>query len=384
MNLTLIKRGRIIKGKHLIRANIVINRETNQIVKVYKSEYTNKYLISKIDQIIIAEERLILPKLIDINTDLGLFHENPKIIRNETRAALKGGILTAVNIPKINKKEANTATIKQNMKNAQIEVKYYTNKETVNKLLDMLTKEDIKPAGYYTKTTEIGEIESLNTDLLVVDLNNSANGDDLQEARKQYELIDSIIRTIKKSGIKVHFSGVTSWQAIEHLNKLIKMGQRVTYDTPLTSILYAESRSKNHVLSQNKLTRIVLARFLRSNQIYSISSHHRIYKDNSGKSIIQYLLPVTYTLLKKIHTKDISVLLKVLSENPARILGINVPRVKTGQPGDLVIFNPKKRWVIRPELNESTNKETILDGLVVRGIVEGVIRNGTYEQLLIS
>ncbi len=381
MTLTLVKRGRIIKGKQLIRVNIVINRETNQIVKVYKSEYTNKYLTSKIDQIIIAEDRLVLPKLIDINTDLGLFHKDPKIIKNETKAALKGGILAAVNIPRING-DPDPNKIKQNMKSAQIEIKYYSSTEIVNKLLDMLTKESIKPAGYYTRITETENLRNVNADLLVIDLNNTLNGDALQEARKQYEIIGSIIKTMNQRDIKIHFSGVTSWQAIEHLNKLIKIGQKISYDTPITAILYAENKNKLHPLSQNKLTRIVLARLLRNNQIYSISSHHRISKETLGNSIIQYLLPVTYTLLKKIHAKDMNILLKVLSENPARILGINIPKIKTGQPGNLVIFNPKKRWIIQPELNESTNKKTILDGLIVKGIVEGIIKSGSYEEKL--
>jgi dihydroorotase len=64
---------------------------------------------------------------------------------------------------------------------------------------------------------------------------------------------------------------------------------------------------------------------------------------------------------------DLPQLLRVLSENPARLLGLGSGRLARGAPADLVLINLDKPWTVEPERLRSKSKNTPFDGARLQG-----------------
>ncbi len=82
--------------------------------------------------------------------------------------------------------------------------------------------------------------------------------------------------------------------------------------------------------------------------------------------------------LRLVHSGDItlSAMLKALTINPARLLGLHSGRLAKGSIADLVLFDPGEPWVVNKDLLRSRSKNTPFDeakmqGRVLRTMVAG-------------
>jgi dihydroorotase len=69
-------------------------------------------------------------------------------------------------------------------------------------------------------------------------------------------------------------------------------------------------------------------------------------------------------------------MLKTLTINPARLLGLHSGRLAKGSIADLVLFDPGEPWVVNKDLLRSRSKNTPFDeakmqGRVLRTVVAG-------------
>ena len=71
-----------------------------------------------------------------------------------------------------------------------------------------------------------------------------------------------------------------------------------------------------------------------------------------------------------------------MSYNPAKILGLDKGAVEEGKAADLVVFHPKKQYVIDPAEFKSKGRNTPFAGKKVKGMVMATIANGRvlYER----
>lgn len=82
--------------------------------------------------------------------------------------------------------------------------------------------------------------------------------------------------------------------------------------------------------------------------------------------------------LRLVHAGDLTLmqLLKALTINPAKLLGLESGRLIKGAPADLVLFDPDEPWVVNKDLLKSRSKNTPFDearmqGRVLRTVVAG-------------
>ena len=82
--------------------------------------------------------------------------------------------------------------------------------------------------------------------------------------------------------------------------------------------------------------------------------------------------------LRLVHSGDISLsnMLKALTINPARLLGLHTGRLVKGLIADLVLFDPGEPWVVNKDVLRSRSKNTPFDeakmqGRVLRTVVAG-------------
>lgn len=98
----------------------------------------------------------------------------------------------------------------------------------------------------------------------------------------------------------------------------------------------------------------------------------------AGLPGIELLLPVMYSEGVAKGRISANRLIELLSLNPARIFGLH-PRkgsIMPGADGDLVIFDPRREWIVRPEDLQMNVDFTPFDGEKLSGAVETTVLRG--------
>ncbi len=74
---------------------------------------------------------------------------------------------------------------------------------------------------------------------------------------------------------------------------------------------------------------------------------------------------------------DLPVLLRAMTLNPARRLGLEAGRLAAGAPADLMLFDPDRPFVLDRATLQSKSKNTPFDGQRMQGRVLGTWVGGT-------
>jgi len=356
MKLVLIRRARIPHRKFWTRANIVINPENGKIVKIYKFDSANKYILTKVETIVNAKERLVIPVAIDLNNDLCLMNDK-KAIQEISETALKGGVLISTGITE------DMESAREKVRYSKIKTYIYLKSRKFIISRDMFTEKNMEYLGLYIKPEESDKkaLDSLKDVLLAVDVTNMNPSLEYETVRR---LVDSVPR--------IHFLGVKNPATIGFLNSLIKEGLKKTYDVPLYEILYLEGNGNDEIklFTDKKTQKMILARLLRKNKIFAISTGYRC-SNTVLTTMLAYYFPLYFTLCKKLHITKPLHLINPISINPGAIIYGKKVVVKVGKTADLLIFNPRPKW-------KTTLKP--LENLAIKGRIELAVLNGKILQ----
>lgn len=90
---------------------------------------------------------------------------------------------------------------------------------------------------------------------------------------------------------------------------------------------------------------------------------------------LETLLPVSLELF---HNGFLSLLQVIdrLTLSPARLLGLPAGRLTVGAPADLLLFDPKRGWIVTLDKLHSKSKNTPFDGRPVQGRVLRTVIDG--------
>jgi len=99
-----------------------------------------------------------------------------------------------------------------------------------------------------------------------------------------------------------------------------------------------------------------------------------------GISGLETAFPLLYTELVLRGELGLDELVALFTSGPARVLGVSPPlyggQLVEGRIADLVIFDPRARWVIDPSRFASKGRNTPFAGREVKGRVVGVLKEG--------
>ena len=73
---------------------------------------------------------------------------------------------------------------------------------------------------------------------------------------------------------------------------------------------------------------------------------------------------------------DLKTIIKCVTENPAKIFGINAGSLEKGMPADIAILDLDKPWVVKRENIQSKSKNTAIEDKKLQGKVEKTFLNG--------
>lgn len=166
---------------------------------------------------------------------------------------------------------------------------------------------------------------------------------------------------VEQSGVRAHFSQLTSARGAQLIAAAQARGLPVTADVALYQLILTDEAlidfsSLYHVQPplRTRADRDGLREAVKSGVISAISSHHQPHELDAklapfgetepGISGVQLLLPLAMTLVQD-GLLDLPTLLARLSSGPAQALRLPVGQLKQGDAADILLFDPQASTV---------------------------------------
>jgi dihydroorotase len=205
-------------------------------------------------------------------------------------------------------------------------------------------------------------------------------------------LIERDLRLVEITGARYHVAHVSTKEAVEAIRRAKAQGLPVTCDTAPPYFVLNETAigdyrtfAKLSPPLRSEWDRRAVIEGLRDGTIDAIASDHAPWDQDSkrlpfssaayGIVGLETLLPLSLELYHNRHLGLLE-LIRRLTRNPARILGLPVGRLAPGASADLVIFDPDVPWRISTDEFRSKSKNAPFDGRPVRGRVLRTIVDG--------
>ncbi|MBU1061691.1 MAG: amidohydrolase family protein, partial [Candidatus Omnitrophica bacterium] len=205
--------------------------------------------------------------------------------------------------------------------------------------------------------------------------------------------VERDIKLAAKVGASVHIAHVSCRESIEMIAGAKKKGIKVTAETAP----HYFSLSEEEVLNYNTNMKInpplrsmddvkAIKEGLKSGVIDVIASDHAPHTENEKDIEFEYAASGTIGLetglavciTELVHTGLLgwSDLVRKVSVNPAKILGIEKGSLGVGSDADVVILSPEKEWMVNKEDFISKSKNSAFLGKRLKGLVEHTICKG--------
>ncbi|HDZ56874.1 MAG TPA: dihydroorotase [Pseudomonas xinjiangensis] len=196
---------------------------------------------------------------------------------------------------------------------------------------------------------------------------------------------------VEQTGVRAHFSGLSSARAMEMLADAQARGLPVTADVAMYQLMLCDEdlegfSSLLHVQPplRSKSDREALRQAVQSGVVQAIASHHQPHESEAkrvpfaasapGISSIEVLLPLALTLVAD-GLLELPAVLARLTCGPANALNLPAGRITAGERADITLFNPAASSEIGHNwLSKGANCPFI--GLGVPGAVTHTFNNG--------
>lgn len=208
-------------------------------------------------------------------------------------------------------------------------------------------------------------------------------------------VIERDISLLKYSGGRIHFSGISTKEAVDLIRKAKKSGLDVTCDVPVYNLLLDDEKILDFntnfkvyppLRSQSDIDELL--RGLEDGTIDVISSHHQpqdidsknceFEKASFGIVSLQTFFSNLVEISRKI---PFEILAEKITTNPRKILGIKNPEIKEGSIACFTVFDEMGSWDYNDSTNQSKSKNSPWMDWSLRGKVRGVV-NGDKTNII--
>ena len=197
----------------------------------------------------------------------------------------------------------------------------------------------------------------------------------------------------EETGSAVHICHVSTARSVDIVRQYKKKGVRITCETCPQYFTLTEEE----VLSQGTMARVnpplrtqmdvegiieglldgTIDAIVTDHAPHSVEEKARpLTEAPSGMVGLETSLAVTLTALYHTGKMDLSAILRKMTAEPARILGLDMGRLAIGSDADIVIFDPDEEWVVDPEQFASKGRNTPFGGHKLKGKIKYTIVGG--------
>ena len=200
------------------------------------------------------------------------------------------------------------------------------------------------------------------------------------------------IRLVEMTGGAQHFAHLSTTEAIDAVRKAKAAGLPVTCDTAppyfaLNELAVGDYRTfaKLSPPLRTEEDRQAVIAGLVDGTIDVIASDH-LPEDEESKRLpfaeaafggtgLETLLPVT---LELVHNKQMDLLaaMALITDKPAKLMGLRAGRLAAGEAADLIVFDPGAGWKVTKDRLHSKSKNSPFDGRPVQGQVMRTVVDG--------
>jgi len=191
------------------------------------------------------------------------------------------------------------------------------------------------------------------------------------------------IELAKFTGCSLHIAHVSTKEAMEEIATAKDKGLKITCEvTPHHIFGTSGLNYKVNPPLREREDIEALIRAIKRGYVDAIATDHAPHtkedkeKGAMGISGIEVAFPICFTKLVLEGHITLNRLIKIMSENPARIMGLNKGKIEVGYDGDLVLVDLKKNYKIDPSSFLSKGKNNPFDGYEVCGRVVSTIKAG--------
>lgn len=415
----LIKNGLLIDPANNRNEILDILLDSKKIVKVAKG------IQSDAEKIIDASGKIVLPGLVDMHVHLREpGREDKETIQSGTLAALKGGITSVLAMPNTTPAPDSVESISLVKsiikKTAQANVFVcgaITKGRFGRELADIAV---LKKEGVLAISDDGSSVDSdalmfnafknaKDEDILVIchsedkALSNSGVVNwGLTSTRmglrgipsgSEYKRVKRDIELAEKIGARVHIAHISCKESVAIIREAKKRGAKVTSETAphyfaLTEedVLGYDSNKKMNPPLRARDDAAAIKQGLSDGTIDAIASDHAPHTDNEkdiefersefGVIGLETELAVAITELVETRILDWAGIVRRMSLNPAKILGIDRGTLSEGAAADIVIVSPEKEWKVIKEDFVSKSRNCAFLGKKLKGVVEYTICAG--------
>jgi len=401
MDSILIKNGRVVDPANKLEGVFDILIEGSKISKVKKS------ISAKAEKTINAKGKIVTPGLIDMHVHLREpGREDIETVGSGTHAAISGGITSLASMPNTWPPIDNCEHLKHLKdiikKDAQANVFIVgaiTKGREGKEIVDM---KNMKKKGVVALSDDGNSIQDEKTmfealkkarefNLLLIshcENKNISQSGVVNEGiiatklglrgipkRAEYEFVRRDLTFAKKVKTRIHIAHVSCRESVDIIRKAKKEGVSVTAETAphyfsLTDsccVTY-DTRTKMNPPLRSKEDVEAIKKGLSDGTIDVIASDHAPHGKHEKETVfeeaafgiigLETLLPIAIAEL--IHSKLLtwSELVKRLSLNPSRILGLDKGALSEGKIADITIIDPDKEWTYKKEDIKSKSKNS--------------------------
>lgn len=197
----------------------------------------------------------------------------------------------------------------------------------------------------------------------------------------------------EETGSAVHVCHVSTARSVDIVRQYKKKGVRITCETCPQYFTLTE----DEVLKQGTMARVnpplrtqkdveAIIAGLQDGTIDAIVTDHAPHSAEekarplteapSGMVGLETSLAISLTMLYHTGKMDLSTLLRKMTVEPSRILGVRKGRLALGEDADIVIFDPNEEWIVDPGQFASKGRNTPFGGYKLKGRVKYTIVGG--------
>ncbi len=207
-------------------------------------------------------------------------------------------------------------------------------------------------------------------------------------------LVARDIKLARYADSKLHFTGVSSAKSLEYIKRAKDSGINVSCSvTPYhlfftdTDIQQYDTNLKVTPPLRTAADRHALLKAVADGTVDCIASHHFPQNWDSKTCEFEYAkegmigLESLFGVLGAMVNSEwsIAVLVEMLTINPRKIFGIEIPEIKEGAAACLTLFNVDEEYTFDEQMIRSKSKNSPFIGKKLKGKVTGIINKGKVE-----